>query len=83
MVVKCAKGVGDIKSVVPGVEGAVEPLVYMECAVEPVLPGVYYEATTVTLAFPVVNLCLRDCCLQSPEQLDGRDEPPVDKVQYR
>lgn len=56
MVVECTEGIGDVKSVVPGVEGSVEPLVHVECAVEPVLPSVNYEAVIDTLAFQVWNL---------------------------
>lgn len=83
MVVECAEGIGGVESVVPGVEGSVEPLVYVECTVEPVLPGVKYEAITGTLAFHVGNLWSCDWSLQSPEQLEGRDEPPINKVDYR
>ena len=83
MVVECAKGVRDVESVVPGVESAVEPLVYVESAVEPVLPGVNYEAITGMLAFQVGKLWSRDWSLQRPEQLEGRDEPPINKVNYR
>ena len=58
MVVERAKSVGDVESVVPRVEVAVEPLVYVECAVKPVLPGVDYEAITGTLALQV-EICGR------------------------
>jgi hypothetical protein len=82
VIVECTKCVRDVESVVPGVEGAVEPFIYMECTVEPVLPRVNYEAIMVPLAFQVGDLWSHDC-LQGPEQLDGRDEPPVDKVHHR
>lgn len=58
MVVECAEGVGNVEPVVPGVEGAEEPLVLVECTVEPVLPGIYYEAITDTLALQV-GICGR------------------------
>lgn len=83
MVVECTKGVGDIESVVPRVESAIEPFVCVECTVEPVLPGVNYKATAGILAFQAWNFWSRDCSLQSPEQLESRDEPPVSKVDYR
>jgi hypothetical protein len=59
VVVECAEGVGNVEPVVPGVEGAVEPLVYVEGAVEPVLPCVNYEATISTSVFQVGNVWSR------------------------
>lgn len=43
MVVQCAESVWDIKSVVPGVEVSVEPLVDMHGSMKEVLPGVYHK----------------------------------------
>jgi len=42
VIVECAVGVGDVETVVSGVEGVVEVFVQVHGAVEEVLPGIYY-----------------------------------------